>query len=124
MSSRQFALAYSFDRDDPMSDAELRFRIDVATEHVELVHRTEIIRTPVGDGRTGFVVWQAVKSGPMWPSAARRHNEDAEWVPFLPSGGQPPEGRTLHWRPNALPAGWVVFEFAPLITESWQENTL
>lgn len=117
MSSRQFALAYSFDRDDPMSDAELRFRIDVATEHVELVHRTEIIRTPGGDGRTGFVVWQAVRAGRCGlPLPVVRTRMPNGFHSFL---GQPSEGRTLHWRPNALTAGWVVFEFAPLITESW-----
>lgn len=66
-----------------MPDAELRFRIDVAIEHVELVRRIEKIRTPVGDGRAGFVVWQAVRRGQMWASAARRQNGDAESVPFL-----------------------------------------
>ena len=92
MSSRQFALAYACDRYDPMSDEELSFRIDAATQHVESVHRTEMTRTHVGDGRTGFIVWQAVKSGSSWPFAARREDEGAAWIHIPSAAGGPETG--------------------------------
>lgn len=92
MSSRQFALAYACDRDDPMSAEELRFRIDEATEHVDSVHRTEVTRTHVGDGRTGFVVWSAVKSGSSWPAAVRGQDEGAAWIHIPSAAGGPEDG--------------------------------
>lgn len=92
MSSRQFVLAYACDRGDAMSEEELRFRIEVATEHVESVHRTEISRTHVGDGRSGFVVWQPVKNGSSWPSASAGQDEGAAWIHIPSAAGGPEDG--------------------------------
>ena len=89
MSSRNFVLAYACNLDEPMSKEELRFRLDVATEHVEAIHRTEVERTHVGNGRTGFVVWQPAKRGSTWPSAVSRPHEGAAWVHIPAAAGSP-----------------------------------
>lgn len=83
-------MAYACDRDDAMSDAELQFRIDVVTEHVESLHRTEVRCTHVGDGRTGFIVWEPEKNGSSWPAASVRPAEGAAWihVPSAAGGSQ------------------------------------
>jgi len=75
-----------------MSVEELRFRSDEATKHVESVHRTELTRTHVGDGRTGFVVWQAAKSGSSWPAVARSRDEGAAWIHIPSAAGGPEDG--------------------------------
>lgn len=84
MSSRNFVVAYACDRDDPMSTEELRFRAGIASEHVESLHRAEMERTHVGNGRTGFIVWRTVKSGSSWPPVVSRPDEGAAWI-HIPS---------------------------------------
>lgn len=92
MSSRNFVLAYACNRDDPMSKEELRLRTDVATEHVESLHRAEIERTHVGNGRTGFIAWRTAHSGSSWPSAVSRPDEGAAWIHIPSAAGSSEDG--------------------------------
>lgn len=92
MSSRNFVLAYAWDGEHPMSEEELRFRVEISTEHIESLHRTEVERTHVGNGRTGFIVWQAVRSGSSWPSAVNRQDEGAAWIHIPSAAGSSEDG--------------------------------
>lgn len=90
MSNSQFVLAYSCERPDAMSSEELRLRRDAATAHMEDVAATPLDRTDVGDGRTGFIVWQHVKQALSWPMVATKGDEAAAWlhVPAAAGGAE------------------------------------
>lgn len=80
MSSSQFVLAYSCDRRDAMSSEELALRRDAASAHMEDVAASSLDRVDVGDGRTGFMVWQHPKQTLSWPMVSTKGAEAAAWL--------------------------------------------
>lgn len=92
MSSSQFILGYACERADEMSAEELTIRWDAATRHLEGVAGTDLVRTTVGDGRTGFAVWQHTRKVMGWPMVATRGGEAAGWLHIPAAAGRPEDG--------------------------------
>ncbi len=91
MSSSQFVLAYACDRPDEMSPRELMLRRDAASAHMDDVASASMERVEVGDGRTGFVVWQHPKQSISWPMARVQGDEAAAWLHVPAAAGSPDE---------------------------------
>lgn len=89
MSSSQFFLAYACERPDAMSLEELTLRRDAATSHMEDVAAASLDRMDVGDGRTGFIVWQHPKQAISWPMIAKGGDEAAAWLHVPAAAGSP-----------------------------------
>lgn len=85
MSSSQFVLAYACERPDAMSSEELALRRDIASSYMEKLAAASLECLEVGDGRTGFFVWEHAKQSLSWPMARAEGEEAAAWL-HVPAG--------------------------------------
>lgn len=92
MSSSQFVVAYAVDRDNPMSDSEVRIRSEVAGDYLSRVTDSELEVIHVGDGRSGFIAWLHRHRFLNWPSASSRGGEGAAWLHVPAAAGAPEDG--------------------------------